>query len=441
VTGSGAYPIQSAPAAPARTRSSILSYVTVSTCVWLMLWMSYNTGPSTLSRVPDDALGWAHYVRTLFPILILATPLLFVRIRRELPPLHGPLALWLVYGSVALVASAASPRPMEALYWAAAYLAVFAGLVVHLSHPRPLERARQLNRMSWGLTTLVLAFLLVVAREFLFQSDVSAYHVHGAADSVAGMPMTRSSGLGRFAAVPGVLAFSVMLAARRWRWRILAVPIFLFSAHLIYQLQSRGAIFGFVFALAFVMVFQGARSRLAGLLLCFALLAVHAGELAPAMTESIAEQVRRGQSDEQLRSMTGRTRAWQAAHEHAYASPLYGFGHMSDRFLIREHVHNTYLYVLLTGGTLGLVAFVTGLIWAWWAFGRALRTTRHLNRADHLTLVQAGGILAFFTIRSLPEVSGAHFSIDTLIMVPAIAYFSLAAREGRRLGTSSGGDG
>ena len=33
-----------------------------------------------------------------------------------------------------------------------------------------------------------------------------------------------------------------------------------------------------------------------------------------------------------------------------------------------------------------------------------------------------GCLLAFFTVRSLPEVSGAMFGIDLLLMIPIIAW-------------------
>lgn len=52
---------------------------------------------------------------------------------------------------------------------------------------------------------------------------------------------------------------------------------------------------------------------------------------------------------------------------------------------------------------------------------------------QRIVLIQAGGILAFFTVRSIPEVCGAMFGVDLMVMLPAMAYLGLLDLEERRL--------
>ncbi len=137
----------------------------------------------------------------------------------------------------------------------------------------------------------------------------------------------------------------------------------------------------------------------------------------------------RGQSEKDLRTLTGRTRAWKKAAKEVKKSPVIGYGPQADRYLIKEHVHNTYYYALLESGILGTLFFVGGLIWAWILFFKAV-SQKGVDRLGQRTLLmQVGGILAFFTIRSIPEVCGAMFGVDLMVMLPALGYLQVLSRQ------------
>ena len=124
----------------------------------------------------------------------------------------------------------------------------------------------------------------------------------------------------------------------------------------------------------------------------------------------------------------GRTRAWANAWVEIMKSPLWGWGFQSDRMLIGEHVHNTYMYALMTGGFVGAGLFIAGLAWGWVLIFRAMRSRVAEALGQKRFLIQAGGILAFFTIRSIPEVCGSNFAVDLLVMLPILAYVSILCR-------------
>jgi O-antigen ligase len=110
-------------------------------------------------------------------------------------------------------------------------------------------------------------------------------------------------------------------------------------------------------------------------------------------------------------------------------SPLVGWGFQADRFLLGQHAHNAYLYALMTSGFVGGTAFVGGLIWAWIIFLQVLRRGTADRLGQKVFLIQVGGLLAFFTVRSIPEVSGAMFGIDLMIMIPVLAYLGILNRQ------------
>ncbi len=409
--------------------------------LWLMLWLGINTGPWVLKRTPATLLGWLHYLRTVFPFIVLFISWMQILSRPDADTkiLSGPMKLWLVYGLICLGAGmVSSPKPFSATYWALCYLSVFAAINLFIQGPDPLEKAVSLNYLSWIVTTLFLAILIFTARDVLFvdsRSGMTGYGIIHRIGSVADIAMSRSSGMARFAAVPGIVSFMFI-----WRSRglflVFWATIFVLSGAMIYLMQSRGAIFGFAFAIFFIMLFLGSKTRRLGALFLILLgLVLYTGIIPEQKVEQVSEHVFRGQSFDEMQTMTGRTRAWKKGLRQVRKSPVWGWGPQADRYLIKEHVHNTYIYALMSSGFAGGAAFVGGLLWAWLLFLRILRNGTSDKLGHKVPFVQIGGILAFFTVRSIPEVTGAMFGVDLMVMLPAIAYLTVLDREGRRLET------
>lgn len=409
--------------------SSWKKYLSVPAIFWLMLWFGIDTGPWVFNDEPETLLEWLHYIRTTFPLVVTALAVIYYFPRRgnEGKIMGGPVRLWLIYGLIGLVATLMSPEPFDALYWAIAYLSVFAVMSAFIINSDDFDAVVKLNRLNWVITTFFLLLLVFFAKDVLLPDILakqSGYGIYGQIETVGGMAMSRSSGMARFASVPGVIAFVMLWQSSRWK-KILWFALFIFSIYLIYLMQSRGAIFGFAFAMAFVLLFQGKRSRILGIILAllFGLMLITDSIPVDTITE-IKDYLYRGQSEEDFRSLTGRTRAWENGIDAAMESPIIGYGFQADRMLIHEHVHNTYLYALLTSGFIGAVIFTAGLVWAWVLFFRVARRGK-MEDSKKRFMIQAGGILAFFTVRSIPEVCGSLFSVDFMIMLPIIVYIHM----------------
>jgi O-antigen ligase len=400
----------------------------IPTILWLMLWFSINSGPGAFDREPLDLIEWLHAIRSNFQYVVALIGLIYLATKHSPNILSGPVRMWLIYGLTGLLATAASPEPMDAFYWAVAYLAVFLAMRVYLSTSEPLDTAEQLNRLNWIVTTLFLLVLVFFAKDYLLPVIIeqkSGYLISGQVQAVIAMPMSRSSGMARFAAVPGVIAF-VMLWHSQGLKKLFWIALFIASAYLIYLMQSRGAIFGMAFAMSFVLLFQGKRSRILGIIFVSLFGLMLLTDVIPVETiNSVKDYIYRGQSAEDFHTLTGRTGTWDRGLAIGLESPLMGWGFQADRFLIKEHVHNTYLYAFMTSGFPGLIAFIAGLVWAWVLFIKIMWKYTIDNPARRLFLIQAGGILAFFTVRSIPEVCGSLFAVDYMIMLPILAYLYL----------------
>ena len=408
-------------------------YLTWPFLFWLTLWASINSGPWALTKDPVTKLDWLHFLRTIAPFLTLFIVANISLMNKSRKNSSSPLSvkLWLLYCLIGLLSTILSPEPWYSFYWAMCFFIVIAGVQFTLSSITPLRDAIRLNYLTWTINTVFLVTMILIARDVLIVSTttgLTGYGLVGRMPDVMDMAMSRSSGISRFAAVPGIVAFAFLWHGPMIRKMLWAV-VFILSSSLIYFMQSRGAIFAYGFAVSFILLFQGRTFRNFGavLLIIFGFL-LFTDLSSNQHFNHIAQHIFRGQSTEEFLNMSGRTRAWENAWEWIWGSPFFGWGFQADRFLIYEHVHNTYLYTLLTAGFLGTAAFAGGLALTWFQFFRVLRK-KIGDAVLRIHLIQCAGILAFFTMRSIPEVSGAMFSVDLMVMLPAMTFISLMERQ------------
>jgi O-antigen ligase len=414
------------------------SYLTLPCLLWLGLWFGINTGHWVLRQLPTTPIGWIHFARTVFPFfaMMVAGALLRNRGGGRLWGQTGPAKLWFVYGAVSLLACVSCPYLLAAVYWSLMYLAVFPIMLLALDEQDPLGSAIRLNRFNFVVATLFLIAMVVVARDALFVGaglDTSAYGVIGRADTIEGAPVSRSSGFARFGGVMGILSLVYFWQTRGWKRILWAIP-FLLATMFLYTLQSRGAIVAYVVSIVFLIGLKSFESRRVLLVPAAILLglALFAGSIP---FDRIKEHITRGQDLEQLETLGGRTDTWKRAYPVIGRSPLWGYGMQADRYLLGgyggyEHAHNTYLYALLTAGIVGTAAFVGGLAWAWVLLFRAARRLALTRLPSDPFFYEAAGILTFFTVRSIAEVSGPMFGVDYMLMLPVLAYLGLSRRGG-----------
>lgn len=430
--------IVSAPRAygPARRpiRMAWGSYVSLAFGLWVVLWMAINAGgPAVFESVGAGVMQTVHLIRATFPLFVFVLTLPGLIGRQKLP---GPLLLWMIYSLLGLVASFAAPVPIHSLYWATSYLAIFTAMAVCLRREDLLRSTIRLNHVSWLVVTCVLAVLLVVARDQLYVETTTGITGYGLISrmggSVAGMSMSRETGLARMAAIPAIVCFVLLWRDRSGARKALWLVLSLGSCFLIYVMQSRGALAGLAFAMVVVVYLMGRRFWIMGiavLLMCVLAVAI---EIVPSeISDRILAHLTRGENVEQLTTLTGRTESWTRAWTYVSDNPVLGWGFEADRDLMAmEHVHNTQLYVMLTAGVPGLILVCWGLLWVWFRVLRAARLAMPEHGIEKTTFLQTAGILAFFTVRSIPEVCGVSFTIDSLVMLPAMAYLALLGKRG-----------
>jgi len=411
-----------APVQIRRTRSKSASWHShvsiVALILWICLWLNLNTGFWNINP-PNTADEWQLMFRAILPFVVLpvATFVFFRRAKARLA-WNGPSSLLMVYGVIATLAAIFSPVPLWSLYWSMTFLATIIVAWTFIDRRDPIKSTRTMLQVTWIAAFVIAAILAYQTRGSVFSDASSAY---GYAEvEVAGL--SRSSGIARWAAVPGLVCLIRAYHSRRPTVIVLFLAFSAAAFFIVYRMQSRGAVFGSAAALVFALFVSSRMRRYA---LPFALLTLSVILLvdSPATVSSnVTEYLERGQTEEEFTSMTGRTRTYEnglAAFEEA---PLFGRGQWADRLTIHEHVHNSYLQAFMNAGVVGGIPYIVTWISGWILFFKLQKKSAKFLPEDRLCILEAGTVMMFFTVRSIPETTTASYAVDLLVMVAVYVY-------------------
>ena len=442
--------------------------------LWGVLWVSLQSGDFRNFYNPPSAIGFVHGIRAILPLGAAYVAVIIIlynlyRHRGGSLPFFGPLGLAAVYGLVGLVSATRSPNEATALYWTVVYLSVPLVLWAIVRGKNGLENVVRLINITWLIIILGVAALLAI--DFLYLDlhsqilNPSAW-VDCASRKSEWFHLTsgalRATGVGRYAAIAGIIAL-VGLWKRNWRvsWGVALVG----SVVLLWMTGARTSTLAFVVAAVLVvLVLGGRRAMVTGaivLLLAVPLAwatGIHntvadnciyrgPGLAAPTVSANFSSESSTGgglateliqaepdgQAPDripgQFRSLSGRTDIWREGWRLFKESPLLGFGFHADRLKLGQHMHNAFMHSLVQTGLVGSVLLMSAFLFGWGLLLRALRNRPRLPQVHQLLVVQAGGILAFLTVRAITESSGAFFGVDWLILAPILMYLQLVGRE------------
>jgi O-antigen ligase len=326
----------------------------------------------------------------------------------------------MAYGAVAAIATFFSPEPGWSAYWSMTFIATILTAWNFLDRDNPLGSTRQMLNLTWLAAFVVAAIIGYQAKDSIFGGHVSSAY---SAIEANLQGMSRSSGVARWAAVPGLVCLIRAFHSRRVIYFPIYLGIAITAFYIVYRMQSRGAVFGSVAAMLFCLLVG---SRLRRYALPFAVVAtilLMILDSPAAMSDQVNQYLMRGQSKEEFRTMTGRTRTYQNAMGAFEEMPVLGRGQWTDRLVINQHVHNSYLQALLNGGVVGFIPYCASWVAGWILFFKLQKRRPRMSPQDRLHLLEAGTVMMFFTVRAIPETTTASFAVDMLVMVAIYVYF------------------
>jgi glycosyltransferase involved in cell wall biosynthesis len=366
----------------------------------------------------------------MVPVLVLAAGFLAAfRLRLRLPPQSGPIMALAGYTVVGLLATlVGSPDRRVGLYWGASYAAVLV-IAILLHGPQPSAgRLLQIHALNMVVTGVLALFFTILAVERQGLLDMIAHarfdRIFGGRPDLVGRAfLVTANGVGRFVAIAGLLCLARLLFSRgriRLAW---ALPLMVALVVLAFTV-SRTAIVAFgMAALVLGWLRFGTRPILLGGAAAVALTVVSGS------VPHLVSYFERGQGIVALTGVGNRLSIWESTLRVVRTSPLIGRGFHADRLLLGgDHVHDAWLHALIQAGILGLILFTQAWFLAWKGLLKAGLRTRFsgARSSERLILVEVTAILAFLTVRTLTESTGAFFGVDEFLAVPILCAAALA---------------
>lgn len=382
---------------------------------WHVLWMLIFAsalvfrvrGVNQIEQDPIDA--WALYRIGLE--LIVATAL-FIRLALRRTPWFGSMFRGLVgaitaFGLVELVSTAWSVYPAWTFYKSCEYLLDIALLAAVLATIRSVKNYKHFFNWTWTLYGLLLlsAWLGVVLWTKL------ALHPNGLKIGLLGirlhgvLPAVSSNDVGTFAGILALIALCRLLPiAGKKSDRTWYILLFTASMATMVLSQTRSAIAGFFFGVFLLLYFSKrlGRSALLTFVVAPLLIASSVGGL-------IWAYLIRGQSTQQLDTLSSRIEWWSFAWQKFMERPLVGYGaYAAGRFaVLAKHgltktstMHSDYLSIIVGTGIWGLIPFLVALLGTWWLLAQYLRHSPVMS-TDQQLAYEAIAVLGLLTLRSV----------------------------------------
>ncbi len=434
----------------------------------LLVWSGYN---STVyycmdPLFPRSFINFVHGVRAFFPILAGVIAACQLAQRRSLPQWLGfsPLALLLLYAGIGLASSIlVSPEPIGAAYWAFQYISVIVVVIAVASGSEPEAHLARFISVNWGCCAAVCMGLLA-GIPLLGGSTVShtvgsplGVMAYGRVKDVMGGAAPRNTGFGRFAGIVILVGLAKLLHDRKDKKTLFIwTPLMLAAGVSLLLSQARTSSVSVVVAAVVLLARAPTRWRVP--IVMVALLALPLVWLT-GFDHAFMLYLTRGRGIDP--TLTGRTVTWANGWRALQQSPWVGLGFWADRYYLGgQNMQNTVLDALIQSGFLGVIPFVIATVWVWMGILR-FYSTKPAGEASSLP-GELLGVMTFFTVYSLTEITYSFYSVGWMAMAPLFAHVHLrvyqnarkrqsmrlspapvrgpAVRAARRIGPTPGGD-
>jgi O-antigen ligase len=313
-----------------------------------------------------------------------------------------------VYGLVCLASMAWSVYPTWTLFKSWEYLVDVALVAAVLETLETVDDYRNFLNWTWALYGLL---LLSVWKDVLFWPKEALYGETLLKQAVLGIrlsgviPAASSNDVATFSSILATLSLARLFpASDEERYNKLWYALLLLGSMVSLVLsQTRAALVGVMLGGFFILLFSK-RGRLSALIT----LVVAPIVALCTMGGLIWSFMARGQTAQQMDTLSSRTEWWGLAWRTFMEQPLTGFGaYAAARFAVLAKagfggtgtMHSDYLEVIVGTGIWGLVPLMVALAGTWWLLLRFLRNSP--DSQERQLAHEALAILALLTLRSI----------------------------------------
>lgn len=379
--------------------------------LWLLIFASALVfrvrGVNSIEQNPVDA--WALYRIGLEAIVTLALAIRLATRRTAWlgSMFRGFVGVIAIFGLVELASTAWSVYPAWTFYKSCEYLLDIALLAAVLATLRTIESYKHFFNWTWMLYGVLLLSVwlgvVIWPERSLYPQGFKVGLLGMRLDGV--LPAVSSNDIGTYAAILALIALCRLLPIAGKKsdstWYIL---LFAASMATMVLSQTRSAIAGFLLGVFLLLLFS---KRLG--LSAFLTFVVAPILVITSMGGLIWTFLERGQSAQQLATLSSRVDWWSFAWQKFLQRPLMGYGaYAAGRFAVLAKIgqggtstmHSDYLEMIVGTGIWGLIPFLVALLGTWWFLVRYLRHSTAMSTEQQLTY-ESIAVLGLLTLRSI----------------------------------------
>lgn len=356
----------------------------------------------------------------------------------------GSLALkaFTLYGLTGIASLAFSPSPMLTAYKTAQILMDAALIMVVLSALKQTNRPRIMLEFSYFLLLILLAS---AAMGSFFWPEMAFQNIEGAFAGVlrSVYPQVHANELGLLSSIMLIVSMRRLYERRtgvlRFYWSCSAV----LAGAVLFYAQARTSLASCAFALIVMSIYIPRMRTLAavGILAATVVLASEwmGGDVNLSLENTTANTyLRRGASDEQIETLSGRTDLWRAGWVMFKDSPIVGhgmdagvrLGGLDYGVASGTNMHSSHLQILVNNGILGYLAWLVFVVSVSRAIWRAPGSIRLEQGRFRLEMILIAFVILFRTLMGHVLVTHA-FSLLIFIALFVSAYMSKNGVESR----------
>ena len=342
--------------------------------------------------------------------------------------LKYPLLLLLLYGLEGLLTSPISDVPALSVFKATSVVIAILLTVMSVKVLDDEKTSRILFNTVF-IYFVIIAFLSILGGLFLPEITHRANKgVFGF--MLVGWPALNSNSLSYVAAVVFVISLRRLFIQQKFNRRLLYIGTCSVGLITLLLAQGRTSIISSTLAILFMSFFIKEMRSMKWVLLLggivMAVLLIISGSVGN-WTDTVAQYMQRGVSDEQIATMSGRTEAWELAWQLFLDSPITGYGfYAAGKTLVAPH--NAYFTILLNGGLLGFIPWLLGILGGMFYLSRHLKEKKWNIDSEENNFYKE--ILAVMIVQIVRTITGQDLTIHSysmLMFFAALVY--IIARE------------
>ena len=232
-----------------------------------------------------------------------------------------------------------------------------------------------------------------------------------------GWPRLNPNSLSYIAAVVFVVSLRRIYIQQAMNSRLLYIALCGVGFTVLILAQGRTSIFSSTLAVLFMSFFikemRSLRWVIAAFSIVLMLLFFVSGSVGD-WTNTVADYLQRGVTDEDLSTMSGRTHAWDISWRLFLESPVTGYGfYAAGKTLLAPH--NAYFTILLNGGLLGFIPWVMAILGGMYYITRHLKDYNWRKQSEQNNTYKE--LIAVMIVQFVRTITGQDLTIHSYSML------------------------